>query len=720
MKKLEINFEHCYGIKKLAKQFDFSEKKVFAIYASNGSMKTSFAKTFMDLSKGETSKDAIYIEKETTRKIIKDGGDLRPHEVFVVKPYDQDYETEEPTSKLLVNAKLKKKYDQQNAETEEAKNNFLKKIQETSGLSLEKIQEEVCNVFHQREQSKFFASLGRIEKEILNEDPIYKEIRFSELFNDKTDKIIKNPTFVENIEKYVDVYNKLLEESQFFKKGIFNHTQASEVADQLEKNGFFKAEHTIMLRGKNEHITTKIELEQVIESEKANILEDALLKKQFDPIDKLLKKNKDLKQFREYLSNNVHIIAEFKNIESFKAKLLKDYLKIEKEDFKELLKKFEASKEIIKKTQEQAAKEKSVWYSVIEQFNKRFFVPFKLELANVTDVVLKEEVPELHFRFEEESVTKGKLLEVLSQGEKRAFYILNILFEIKVRKKGGNDCVLIIDDIADSFDYKNKYAIIEYLQDISQISNFYLIILTHNFDFYRSICSRLDMAREHKLIAAKNSTGINLVSEHYQNDPLTSWINNLDKHNNLLASIPMVRNLFQYSGKSDEFDRMTQFLHLKEKTKELTIADLKEYYRKILDDEKTKKINDTDRKFYDVLKEECSNIKDEKLESKIILSIVIRLLAEDFMITKLGDDYCLKNIQKNQTFELFKQYKKKHEQDMQFRNDAAITILEKVNLMTPENIHLNSFMYEPILDMGIDELKTLYTEVEKLLSTPQT
>jgi len=40
-----------------------------------------------------------------------------------------------------------------------------------------------------------------------------------------------------------------------------------------------------------------------------------------------------------------------------------------------------------------------------------------------------------------------------------------------------------------------------------------------------------------------------------------------------------------------------------------------------------------------------------------------------------------------------------------------LKILESVNIMTPENIHLNSFMYEPILDMGLNELKDLYTKV---------
>lgn len=44
-----------------------------------------------------------------------------------------------------------------------------------------------------------------------------------------------------------------------------------------------------------------------------------------------------------------------------------------------------------------------------------------------------------------------------------------------------------------------------------------------------------------------------------------------------------------------------------------------------------------------------------------------------------------------------------------FPNETeSIEILEQVNLMTPENIHLNSFMYEPILDMSDEYLKSLY------------
>ena len=64
------------------------------------------------------------------------------------------------------------------------------------------------------------------------------------------------------------------------------------------------------------------------------------------------------------------------------------------------------------------------------------------------------------------SVDRTALMQSLSTGEKKAFYVLNILFEIEVRKNTRQETLIIVDDIADSFDYKNKYAIIQYLMDV--------------------------------------------------------------------------------------------------------------------------------------------------------------------------------------------------------------------------------------------------------------
>ncbi len=499
--KLSIKLKNCYGIASLEEELDFSKKNVCSIYASNGTMKTSFAKTFIDLSKGEKSKDEIYTERETIREIKKNASDLEASEVFVIKPYDQKYKSDN-ISTLLVNQKLKKQFDTEYQETQKQKEDFLQSIQILSGLKSQEIELEICDIFFQGEKNKFFEALERIEKEILNdEEAVYQDIKYNELFNDKTKQAIENPDFLNNIDNYVKKYNELLEKSNFFKKGVFNHTQASDVATQLDKNGFFKADHSVVLNGKNEQIKTKDDLEKIITDEKNLILQDKKLKEEFEKLDKILKKNANIKSFRDYLSNNPQIVSELANPNSFKAKLWKSYFKQDKNIFKNLLSKYAISKETIKTIKEQAQKEKGDWYKVIEDFNNKFFVPFSLHVSNQVDVMLNNELPQIKFKFQDTDIEESKLLNVLSQGEKRALYILNILFEVEIKKKDTNDCLFVIDDIADSFDYKNKYAIIEYLKEISEVSKFYLIILTHNFDFHRSVCGRLDI---------KGSTG-NLV-----------------------------------------------------------------------------------------------------------------------------------------------------------------------------------------------------------------
>ena len=99
-----------------------------------------------------------------------------------------------------------------------------------------------------------------------------------------------------------------------------------------------------------------------------------------------------------------------------------------------------------------------------------------------------------------------------------------------------------------------------------------------------------------------------------------------------------------------------------------------------------------------------------RLEPKIVLSIASRLKVEEFLISILNSlKIKYDNISTNQTRELIKMYEAEVE-----KNTKISEILEKVLLITSENIHLNSFMYEPLLDISDDELKKLYRDVLKL------
>ncbi len=89
------------------------------------------------------------------------------------------------------------------------------------------------------------------------------------------------------------------------------------------------------------------------------------------------------------------------------------------------------------------------------------------------------------------------------------------------------------------------------------------------------------------------------------------------------------------------------------------------------------------------------------------MSIGIRLKAEEYMLNKIPNSGTLV-ITSNQTSELLKHFKL-------INNDkATITVLDRVNLMTPENIHVNAFMYEPLIDISILHLVDLYKKVNQL------
>src|SRR5690606_13146257 len=146
----------------------------------------------------------------------------------------------------------------------------------------------------------------------------------------------------------------------------------------------------------------------------------------------------------------------------------------------------------------EAKREFTIWEEIIRTFNERFYVPFEIKLVNQEDVILKEETANLEFDYQDANQApvrkdKSSLLSILSKGEQRAFYILQFLFDIESRKQPNQKTLLVLDDIADSFDYKNKYAIIEYIKELHLNSGFKLIILIYKFDFDRTVSSRLSL-----------------------------------------------------------------------------------------------------------------------------------------------------------------------------------------------------------------------------------
>lgn len=719
MKKLIIDFEYCYGIKKLEYEFNF-KNRTFAIYAPNGVMKTSFSKVFQDFSRNELSKDLAFPSRETKR-LIKADIDINAENVFIIEPYVENYQSEK-ISTLLANKQLKKEYEDIHKEIDKIKSELIKKLKQLSGLTGRKdnIENEVSKIFGK----SFFDFLLEQEEFIRDSDELpFHNIQYQIIFNDKVIKFLETKDFKTAIKSYIEKYNELIDKSPYLKKE-FNYYHAENVQKQLASNNFFKVGHSVNLfdgQNKTEY-NSDDDLKNIFEEEKKKVLENDELQEKFNEINGKLTNN-ELRKFRDYLLDNRDILPELVDLNSFKQKIWLSYFVNQKELAIELISKYKGGKQKIKELVEKAIQEKTEWEEVIRIFNTRFsHLPFFLKIKNKDDVILKGDIPAVEFVFkdgDDEKIFSNRddLLRILSTGEKRALYILNVIFEVEARRKEEGFTLFIVDDIADSFDYKNKYAIIEYLKYMSEIEKFFMFILTHNFDFYRTIQSRGIVPYNQCLIALKNNNGIHLEQISYLKNPfIRDWKNNLSDNKKLIASIPFVRNIIEYTQSDDNEDYLllTSILHHKENSSEITLSSIKDIFERYIQNIRFPADN-LETKILDLIystAEECLEADEGiNLENKIVLSIAIRLKAEEFMKSKITDDDYLRDLesQQNQMWNLLKKYQE------EFNNETDnIEILKRVNLITPENIHINSFMYEPILDMGDFELRNLYRDIKKL------
>lgn len=708
MKKIKVDLLHCYGIKKLNYEFDFTNNNGCIVYAPNGTMKTSFTKMMKDLKNGDESRDRIYPEREYKRDILNENIKLESDDVVIFESLDTDYESGKITN-LIVNKELKSKYDKINNEIDVRKNLILGKLSKISGIAKKGLENKMNEDY--ATNNILITIENAIKMEFIQE---LSNIKYKEVINDKIENLLKNKDVKLLLEEYIEKYDELLEKSTLFKKGIFDHSNASDVSKSLGKNKYFNAKNKLILED-----TTVIEnekqLNELITKEKDKILNDKILKEKFDKIDKLIS-NIDTKIFRQILENNKWLIQELNDFKILKQKFWSAYIS-ENEDIKQLVEQllsvYEKSKKEIEEILKESKKQSEKWKKVINIYNSRFDVPFKVEIGNQEDVILKEEQASLIFKYvdeEESEIRKDTLLGVLSRGEQRALYILNIIFEIEALKEEGNKKLIIFDDIADSFDYKNKYAIVEYLKDIKEEENFRMIIFTHNFDFYRTLSSRVSLEN---LMTIKNKDEIKIVQGGYTKDVFKFWKNKIGKDKRIfISSIPFVRNICDYIENTDASRTLTKILHVKDESNNLYVLDI----IKVFDSVWTKdtKLKYDNMKVNQLIIEEANKIILEeeetiKLENKIVLSIAIRLLAEVYMINLIDDDLFIKSIKKDQTKELFDKFKQEFEGD-----DENIKLLSQVNLMTAENIHVNAFMYEPLLDMSIHHLVDLYKRVKEL------
>ena len=734
MNKLNIELTNCFGIDSLKHEFDFGKGNTFSIYARNGLMKTSFAKTFQLIQQGkkENISDAIFGEPGSAIVQI-DGQDIEKKQVFVVKSYESSYESD--ISSLLIKGDIQT----QLKDVFKVRTKLLKALEKDSGLKIKRtsLGKTVYELeptivkdfdFNEKDILSNLMELASYEPEIECSD-----IPYSVIFDDTVLKKIKDTKFQEGIRDFITSSDEIYSSFEYLEKGNLTLPKLKDLKKSLVKDAFFVKQNKVILSGQDA-ITNSEALEQHISNIETKIQQTPAYK----AIENLLNDSKGI-VLKDIIETNPEIIGflALDKLQTLKKCLWGSYIRHNSILFEELCDKYNDFSEAI----DALEIDDTPWKKALDIFNQRFTVPFMMNVVNLKGAIIGESVPQVEFSFKKgdtvKTIDRSKLekLDTLSQGEKRALYLLNIIFDIEQIKNTGEETLLVIDDIADSFDYKNKYAIIEYLYELAQVSNIYMLILTHNFDFYRTVASRLSVNRSNRLIADYSNDVLKLEVEYYQDKPFKNWKNN-PKEKDIFALLPFVRNLIEYgvdqniSHTGEDFLFLTSLLHENQDSRRITFGDIEPLYKHYAGVTQFDASVGTDVVVLSKLYSVCDDIttSDTKLENKIVLSIGIRHKAEEYIIQQIHNytgqlswrknkqNYRGTNVEfmnfvqnnRNQTRELFNGYK-------QFGDADKIKILNEVNIMTPEHIHVNSFMYEPILDMDIVELHRLYHTIKNLI-----
>ena len=744
---LSGKFENCYGLKSFElKEINFTDSNKAIIYAPNGVMKTSFSNVFDDISKGNKTTDRIFNGLNTSYIVqyyssTYSNTQLSKNDnIYVVKSFDERFElSKETIGTLLSDEKTRKNYEILISQFSEELSEFKSNLSKLSGFTQKDIESQLRKDFKINKKADWadiFARLNEIYSEIENIE-LFNDIKYIDLINEKTEFIITSQPFLELIGKYVDLLNDLISNNEVLSKN-FSDYNAEELGKSFKKHDLFKNNHKIVLQNGIEIKSLK-EWNNVITEQLDKIYSTPEIGKALQDLKKKLTGNDSVRTLREIILSNKEILVYFKDVEKLKKILWVNYLNNLEKDFSVYFSKITSFSSEIKKLYESAEKQAERWQRVVDEFNRRFRVPFEVKISNKANFLFKDEAPNLYFTYtrcrgtdEEEKADFGKdeLMKSLSMGEKRAMYLLYILFDIEIIKEkaiqGSGKHLIIVDDIADSFDYKNKYAIVEYLSDISKNEYIDLLILTHNFDFYRTVVSRIGIKREKCYIVQKTeSEELQMTNFGYLKDYFSKGIVEAIKDGNiissskkikLIASIPFYRNLTEYLLIDSEYSKLTCLLHLKSTpvdTNNLKLSDVWNMIPNIFRSEFNSTFStDNDEKYLDLINnlatEICNSPKEEiVLENKIILSMAIRLELEKFLKTILTANKISLECQGVQT-------RYWSEKAKPFLTEEQIKIVDEVNLMTPESIHLNSFMYEPIIDMSDWALKQLYENVLNL------
>lgn len=746
MKRIQIEIKNGYGIVDFNHTFEYEDGKngsychFYGLYAQNGTMKSSFAKTLSNYSKEEAVADEIY---QVSGSCTVSGID--PENILSYPSYDGRVYLSDNAAYLVANQEAKDVYAKASKDVIEAFNKLKSKVSgvtKTKDDNSEVVIEDYYRRFVSKEQvnsvtlpaviTLLRASLPEIKQGKIQ----FCDISLNVFNSSNFKKFITNKKYRNFFGSLVKAYDEMCASPTYFRGG-FDSSSAHKLIKALDKSNYFSAKHEVVLRDNEDRTTKNINNKEELEN---------YLKTDFD---RIIERYPDLKpalnqliaDFSVGTNGEARRIIEDKSRrdillfmgdeDRFYKNMWFGYLSGCIEEIENLLKVHDGSKSKIEEALEKADDADTEWQDVKDVFNDRFSsLPYRIDIVNKKDTIVEDLVPpvfEFKFRnprnpsmpYKEHPDNSGQLSmlgRVLSNGERKALYLLNIIFDVKKKLKDGVDTLLILDDIVESFDYRNKYAFFEYLQELaSQNSQLYIISLTHNFDFFRLVYEKLYPKNEKQFRLVISDENNNLSAEemfdprvfgNYKKDAATdksAWV----------TMIPFARNIveFQHGKSHDDYKKLTRALHTLDN--EVTIGHIQQYLQtivKVADTPFDKSLNIHEAIIMHAKEVAAATSDGFSLKDNLVLAIGTRLCIERYIISKISEEDYRNAVSKERdlTRKLLILYSNNCSDP---NKQIYLKMFNKAAAIVDGTIHINSFMYEPLVDVGTWEMKKMFNEI---------
>ncbi len=697
MQEIKINkLENAYGIKKMIVSVDNSNK-LFQdiIYSRNGVFKTSFSTCLYELSNGneENIKDRITDTSATIKlEIVNDGVSTNNFEnkfiVFSREIYQKHHKKLSDYGKelelLTINQKDKETVEKLITGATEEPLIELKIKSKEIGLDFEK----TIDLLGSKDLS-YLDNIIYILKSI-DEAPTVQitQVNFKKIFQKSYD-FIDSENFKIQVSNYIDIVNKRVKEELFDEK--FDENNCLLFLNALKKEGFLNRDKKRGLIIQNKEYYDFTEVEKLFKETIKKIADDPKVLEINKELLKTIGNSVEANNIKKEIVDNPILVKELSFGKKNLVRIALKNLGVKTKYWLELLQK---TKTELTEILFQVKDKKSYFEEAIDIYKKRFHPVFDIDLVNRQESMLGLEVPYIVFKHKRNptyELDEDKLYDILSSGEKTTLNIIKFIVEYISNQK--NNPIIILDDIVETFDYSNRYAFIEYINDMVR-KGVTLIVLTHNFEFYKTLSSRV---RLRKLVASVDKNGVVYIQKNKNISKNMENILDINNEEMLYFAIPYLREAKTIL--QEDASLLTSCLHYKANTKSIRIKDILPFFPK------KDLVIEEDKLYLDGLKEQANKMKnfDEyDIVKKTILSICCRVFLEEKIIdTNI-------NITEGINCNQFAYLKERYKDEL---NDDVVQLMDKVQLATPEFIHGNVFMYEPLVDIDGKYLKEIYKEV---------